>query len=299
MVLYVPPASPLASGSLGWTWIDPDGNEHDLTHETSPLLHVSRGSAGLGMPPVELVTEKLPTMPGGLVRYAQTRPLEINLPIQVRGTTFADLLGRVELLRSWFGTSSETSRTPGYLRVTRPQDDTQRQLACFYTGGLEGDLNDGGPTWAPLVVSLLAPDPYWTSVNDEEVVYGQSDLGTTLAVINSGDFDAYPVWTISGPASAITVTNLTTSKAFALTDNGGLSLAAASQLIVDTRPTSQRTDPQILHDGDSAVFDRLTPSSELWWLQPGQNNFTVAASGATGSTSVSLSWLPRYRGVLR
>ena len=293
MVLYVPPASPLASGSLGWAWIDPDGNEHDLTWETSPLLHVSRGSAGLGMPPVELVTEKLPTMPGGLVRYAQTRPLEINLPIQVRGTTFADLLGRVELLRSWFGTSSETSRTPGYLRVTRPQDDTQRQLACFYTGGLEGDLNDGGPTWAPLVVSLLAPDPYWTSVNDEEVVYGQSDIGTTLAVINSGDFDAYPVWTITGPASAITVTNLTTGKSFALTDNGGLSLAAASQLVVDTRPTSQRTEPQVLHDGDSAVFDRLTPSSELWWLQPGQNNFTVAASGTTGSTAVNLAWLPR------
>lgn len=299
MVLYVPPASPLASGSLGWAWVDPDGNEHDLTYETSPLLHVSKGSSGLGMPPVELVTEKLPTMPGGLVRYAQTRSLEIDLPIQVRGTTFADLLGRVELLRGWFGTSSETIRTPGYLRVTRPQDDTQRQLACFYAGGLEGDLDPGGPTWAPYVVSLLAPDPYWTSVNDEEVVYGQSDIGTTLAVINSGDFDAYPVWTITGPAAAITVTNVTTGQTFAFTDNGGLSLAAASQLIVDTRPTSQRTDPQVLHDGDSAVFDRLTPTSDLWWLRPGQNNLTITASGTTGSTAVSLRWLPRYRGVLR
>lgn len=299
MVFYVPPASALPSGTLAWALVDPDGIEHDLSQTTSPNLYVSRGTSGLGSPPVELVREKLPTLPGVVARYATTGALELDVPVSVHGSTPADLFGRVELLRRWLDTGGEQQLTPAYFRVRRPQDDAWRQIAVLYQGGLEGNMEPGSPTWAPYVVSLLAPDPYWTDLVDTEIVYDSGDFGISQAIINDGDFDAYPVWTITGPASAITITNQTTGEAFSLTDNGGLSIAAASQLVIDTRPSNLRPGGQVTHDGDTAIFDRLTPTSSLWHFTPGQNNFTLAASGATGSTAVHLAWLPRYRGVLR
>jgi hypothetical protein len=299
MPILVPPASSLPSGTLAWKLIDPDNNEHDLTPGTSPNLFVSKGSAGLGSPPVGLVAEKLPTLPGVIVRHATTNGLELDIPLQVTGSTFADLLARVEDLRGWLDTAAEDRMTPAYFAIRRPQDDIWRKIAVLYQGGLEGDMGEGTPTWAPLIVSLLAPDPYWTDETDTELTYDSGDVNVVQAIINSGDFNAYPVWTLVGPASAITISNQTTGESFAFTANGGLTMTAADTLIIDTRPSSQRTDPQVMLDGDSAVFDRLTATSSLWHFRPGQNNFTIAATGATGSTAILLSYVQRYRGVLR
>jgi len=295
---FIIPAATL-TGILRWDWVDPDGNVHDLTQATSPNLFVSRGTGGLGSPGVELVLEKLPTSAGSLLRYAKTKPLEITLPISLAATTFSGLLTAAETLRGWFDTGNERERTPGYLRITRPQDDAVRQIACYYTGGLDGDLNDGSPTWTPLVVSLTAPDPYWTDVEETTETYATADVGDDLSVINVGDFDAYPVWTITGPASAITLTNTTTGKRLALTAGTGLSVLSGELLTIDTRPASQRTALPITDADGLSYFDRLTAGSALWWLVPGQNHFEIEASGTDGTTEIELSWLPRYRGVLR
>lgn len=289
-----------ASGVLRFDWVDPTGTVRDLTWQTSPSLHVSAGAKGLGAPPVELVLDKLPSSAGSAHRYTQTGPAEIDLPIIARGDTFAALMATVESLREWFDTGNERAASVGYLRITRPHDDAVRQIACLYAGGLEGDLQQGGPQSAPLVVSLLAPDPYWTDTAPTENVYGQADLGDDLSILNLGDFDAYPIWTIQGPASAITITNTTTGKSLALTADGGLTLGAADALVIDTRPPSLRTNPQVYDPDDGTSFySKVAAGGALWWFTPGQNHFTIAASGATGGTSIVLQWLPRYRGALR
>ena len=297
MPIYVPPAAP--TGVLRWDWVDRAGVVHDFTHATSPERFVSRGTAGLGAAPVELVLEKLPFMAGSLLRYTQTRPLEIELPIVVSKTAMAALLTEIENLREWFDTGNEEDRDPGYLRVTRPQDDAVRQIACFYAGGLEGALQEGSPTYVPLVVSLVAPDPAWTDVEETEVTYDSGDIGATLGVINTGDYPAYPIWTIAGPASAITLTNLTTGKALPLTADGGIALLSTDVLTIDTRPSSQRTTLPIVDQDGISFYSKVAIGGALWHLAPGQNNFRIAASGTSGATSFGLRWLPRYRGVLR
>lgn len=302
MPIIVPSAS--ASGVLAWTWIDAGGTERDLTRATSPNLFVSRGARGLGSPPVELVTEKLPFAAGGLVRYTKTRPLEIDLPLYVGSDTFAGLIGAMDDLRDWFDTGSESSRTPGYLQITRP-DDSVRQIACYYAGGLEGDLSEGGPTWAPVVVSLLAPDPYWTDPDDTEVVYDNTDLAFVegappeQVLINPGQFDAYPVWTITGPASSIGINNATTGRGISLTANGGVTLGVGDSLTIDTRPASQRTALPVLDGDATSQFSKLTANSALWWLTPGENRFFIGVESIDTTTSVTLAYRPRYRGALR
>lgn len=134
-MLILVPVAPSASGTLRFDWLDPRGVLRDLTRETSPSLFVSRGSAGLGTPGVEPVLEKLPSTAGSIHRYTQTKPLEIDLPLSVHGTTMGDVLTAVENLRSWFDTGNERDRAPGYLRITRPSDDAVRQVACLYAAG--------------------------------------------------------------------------------------------------------------------------------------------------------------------
>ncbi len=299
MPLILEPASGPVVGTLKFEWLDPGGVLRDLTRETSANLFVSRGSAGLGAPGVELVSEKLPSTAGAIHRYTQTKPLEIDLPLSVHAASFASLMATMAELREWFDTGDERRRTPGYLRITRPQDGEERQIACLYAGGLEGDLNEGSPTWAPVVVSLVAPDPYWTDVTPTEAVYDQSDVGVPVAIINSGDFDAYPIWTLAGPGSAWSITNTTTGKSFALTADSGLTLVAGDELTIDTRPAGQRQNLQILSDDGVSMFSKVAAGGALWWLAPGSNTFIIAASGVTADTAIRLQWLPRYRGVLR
>jgi hypothetical protein len=297
--LILPASGTFATGLLKWEWLDPTGVLRNLTQATSPDLFVARGTRGLGSPPVELRLEKLPTTGGSIHRYTATQPLEIDLPIHIHGVSMASVLAATDTLRDWFDTGNERVRTPGYLRITRPQDDAVRQIACAYTGGLEGDLSEGGPNGALAVVSLVAPDPYWTDVDVTETVYLAANVGTPLGVINPGDFDAYPIWTIDGPASAIAITNTTTGKAFALTANGGLSLLVGDRLTIDTRPSSQRSTLPIMDTTGTSQFNRLSAGSALWWLAPGGNTFTIAATGTSVATAFTLQWLPRYRGVLR
>jgi len=301
MPVYLTPTSP--SGLLKYEWLDPSGVLRDLTRETSANVFVSRGSKGLGAPGVELVLEKLPFTAGSLVRYTQTRPLEIDLPLVVKAASMAALIPQVRSVRSWFDTGNEGERSPGYLRVTAP-DDVERQVACYYAGGLEGDLAEGGPPWTRYVVSLVAPDPHWTPFDATEVEYDENDIyylgaPAVLPVLNPGDFDAYPIWTITGPATDVTMRNATTGKSWALTGNGGLTLAAGDVLTVDTRPASQRTTRPITNADGFSLYDRVAAGGALWWLAPGTNNLTITASGTSGATVFGLSYLPRYRGALR
>jgi hypothetical protein len=289
------------AGDLRWEWVDPSGVVRDLTFGTSSQLFVSRGASGLGVPGVDLVTDKLPFAAGAIPRRINTRPLEIDLPIHVQAASFSGLLTSVETMRGWFNTGDETTRRPGYLRITRPQDDAVRQIACYYVGGLEGDLSRGVPTWAPLVVSLLAPDAYWTDITETSVAYAQADVGADLSVINVGHVDAYPIWTIHGPAHTMAITNTTAGKAFALQAGGapGLTLSAFDTLTVDTRPSNQRSTIQVYAQDGTSHYHWLTSNSSLWWLAAGQNHLRIDALGTTGATSFGLRWLPRYRGVLR
>src|SRR4051812_10082192 len=125
MPLIIPPL--VASGGLRYEWVDPGATVRDLTLQTSPNLFVSRGSINLGTAGSEIGDEKLPTAPGSVVRRISVPPSRIELPITILQDSLGDVLNVLDTLRSWFDTGDETRRTPGYLRITRP-DGTIRQF---------------------------------------------------------------------------------------------------------------------------------------------------------------------------
>lgn len=299
MPLILTPSGSPASGVLRWEWVDPTGVTRDLTGETSPNLFVMAWPSGLGVPPIAMTIEKLPMLGGGVARPAAIQPREIELPIHASAASLGALELLLDNVRAWFDTGDERRRAPGYLRVTRPSDDEVRRIACYYVGGLEGEADAESAFDVDLVVSLIAPDPAWTAADEIEATYTQADILAQQAILNLGDFDAYPIWTITGPASTIVLSNQTTNKAMVFTANGGLSLTTGEELTIDTRPPSLRSTLAVV-DGDGTPHsNKLAAQSALWHFVPGQNNFTVSAVGTSADTRFNLRWLPRYRGVLR
>lgn len=287
----IPPVS--ASGILRFNWVDPGGTTRDLTWQTSPRLFVARGGTGLGMAAVEFADDKIPYAGGSLLRHVNVPPRRIELPIVVREDSIGDLILTVDDLREWFGTADERVRTPGYLRVTRP-DGTIRKIAAYYAGGLDGDMGSGGVGWTQYVVSLYCPDPWPTADEDTVLTYTTADL-PTFSMINQGEIDAYPIWTITGPCAVASGANVTTSKSW----THAASLAAGESLTIDTRPASLRTTQQVYDDTGANRYSDLNPASALFWLAPGQNDLAATLTGTTSATEVELRYLARYRGLLR
>lgn len=299
----IPAATPV--GELRYEWLDPTGILRDLSWSTSPNLFVSRGTKGLGLSKVELSMDKLPGTPGSLLRHIKTSPREIELPIHISSNSITGLMNAINDLRNWFFTGDENLKTPGYLRVT-DTNGVVKQIACYYTEGLEGDMDVGGLDNAPIVIKLTAPDSFFTDIEETIIIYEEPALdyfhgaAPVQIIMNNGDIDAYPIWEIIGPGRDITITNLTTGKFFSLTASGGITLDIGESLIVDTRLGSARPGLQVYDDTGQNFFYKLTNTSDLWWLVPGENRFKVEMLDMNVADSeVHLSYLPSYRAVLR
>jgi hypothetical protein len=299
MPIYIPASSAALAGSIQWFIVSTDGVVHDLTWQVDRQIFVPKGTKGLGSADVELILEKLPFSPGSKLRYIRTSPKEINLPLVVSKPTLIEAMIAAENVRSWFYTGDERNSSPAFLRIKRPQDDVTRQIAVYYNGGLGGDLEEGSPTFIPYVIQLVAPDPTWTDMEPTELLYDDTDVGNVLVITNPGDYDAYPVWTIGGPITNVKINNLTTNKFIEFT-TGSLVVPLGEFIIIDTRPPTERTLLPVTDQDGISLYNLLTSSSSLeTWFSPGANQIQITASGTSASTTIALSYLPRYRGVLR
>lgn len=187
---------------------------------------------------------------------------------------------------------------PGTLTWTDINTRTLRQVV--YEGGLDGS-GDGNLLQRALVVSLVALDPWWygpaasqilstsaVSTFDAAISFDSVtpfDGGGTVAVPVSGDAEAYPVFTVTGPATTLTV------------GSGGYAWSIASALVsstdvlvVDHRPSSR--GPR--KNGGPVDWSLLTESSRLWPLAQGLTAVITGATGTSGSTSVVMSYEPRF-----
>lgn len=300
MPLYVPAQASLVNNIIKWYIVDRTGVVHDLTWQTSSEVFVPKGTKGLGTAKTELVLDKLPFAPGSILRYIKTQPLEINLPLVIHKPNILEAMIAAEQVRNWFYTGNERNKTPAYLRVTRPQDNTDRQIAVYYQGGLEGDLDEGSPVYIPYVISLIAPLPYWTDVEPIELSYDNTYLGDIITINNPGDFDGYPIITIGGPITNLVIANLTTGKQLSLTNNGGLTISASDFVSIDTRPAFIRNVLPITNQDGTSLYSYLSNDSSVeLWLQPGANQIRVSGTGGTSSTTISINYTPQYNGVLR
>lgn len=275
-------------------WIAPDGTEIQLTSDRE--LHFTLDSVtGWGAAPISLVADPHPRG-GTRVRHIQPQPRTITWPLRIRATT------HMELVAGWRDLATRFTQTrrlgPGLLRIMRP-DGTAREILAYYQAGFAGEPGQGH-TWDTAVLSLYCEDPYWRAVAPVSTLYSNgatvsyldpyltvspsSVLGATTAV-NAGDVEAWPAWTIVGPASQVQATNSTTGEAFTLS----ATLLAGETATISTDPPTVRGPA-----GQNWTGNLDWPSAVLWALQPGLNNVDFTVSGAAAGTQITLSYTPRY-----
>lgn len=278
------------------SWVEPDGTVTVLSDAAT--TRVSYEFSGRFMPPVAFIEDDVPQMDGGRLRDVRVRPRDVTVPVAVVGADQTEVRTTLRSILRKFN----PKRGDGKLRVTGP-DGTVRDLTCRYSQGLEIEERfEKFVGWQRAVVVLRAFDPYWYDTSATSATY---TLGTSTAffpffplvlnsdtvfgtqvVDNTGDVEAFPVWTVHGPCSSITLTNTTTGEVIDLP----VVLTNAQTVTIDTRPFRKT----VTRDDGTNLYGSLTTASALWDLPTGRSTITVSLPGATSESYVTLTYSRRW-----
>lgn len=275
--------------SFTLTWTDADGASTDLVR--SEGLLVTRGPIGLDAPPVDNVLGQFTATDGASLTSRRRTPRQVILPFHLEHGTRVQT--RVAQLARMLQGPGELTWTDG--------TSSRKLRRVIYEAGLSGDLSAASsPTWRRAVVSLLALDPWWygesTSVPlsiaaatafDAAIPFDDAipfDGGASTSITVDGDADAFPVVTVVGPVSALTVSNGVQAWQLAA------AVASGATIEVDSRPTSR--GPRVL--GGETDWSLLTEGSRLWTLPAGSASIVANATGTSGATSITAQWESRW-----
>ena len=115
-----------------------------------------------------------------------------------------------------------------------------------------------------------------------------SQIAVDATVSNTGDVEAWPVFTIQGPGSQITLQNLTTGK---FTTFNTLQLTTGQIVVIDTRPGAKTVTLNYSND----MFSDLSDFSALWPLAVGNNAVRLTMSGAVnGASQLTMNFRKKY-----
>jgi hypothetical protein len=286
------------------SYIDPDNNVWNLSD-----LSLSKGyvcSAISGIEGLPTLMQTFPLLDGTAIPNVYVpQPGSIILAILIERAATDNPMDYYNLLdavvRAFVMRRNELP-APGYIQVQRP-DGSVRQIAVYTTSGLntpEVGISDH----SVYTLTLQTPDPFWTDVVQQELIYtlntaagilpllpvqfaGNSIIGTPL-IINVGTALSYPTWTITGPGQP-TITNNTTDLSWSL----NTPIPSGQTVQVVTKPGQQLA---VNVTTGVSVWDQLVLSSlrSLWPLVGGSNQVTISMSGATAGTSVELQWVNRW-----
>lgn len=276
------------------SYIDPDGGVWPLSAPELGWATLDDVS-GLGPAPVELVTDPHPRG-GERVRHTQPLSRVITWPVAVWGDSHLEFLGRWRALSRAF--SMTRRKGPGRLRVSRP-DGSAREILVHFQGGFEG-VPGMGYTDDVAIISLFCEDPYWRAVNPLSIRYTAGTVRPFLnpfpslssgrvfgdaQATNPGEIEAWPEWTLTGPATGLFAENVTTGEAFELT----YPLTAGQTIRIATE-TGEVWGPS----GQPLTWALDWPGAVLWGLDPGLNDVRFVVADAALGAAIDLAYSPRF-----
>lgn len=275
--------------SFTLTWTDADGATTDLVR--SQGLLIERGPIGLDTPPVDNILSPFIVGDGSALTNRRRTPRQIILPFHLEhGTRVQTRVAQLARMLQGPGTLTWSDAT-----------NTRTLKRVIYDAGLGGDLSKpASPVWRKAIVSLLALDPWWygptesqsltiaaPTAFDAAIPFDSAipfDGGASSSISIDGDAEAYPVFTVTGPADTLVVTDGVLAWQLAA------ALGAGQTLIVDTRPGTR--GPRL--STGSVDWSLLTGASRLWSLSTSTTSITASVTGSTGATSVIVQWEPRW-----
>jgi len=280
------------------SFTDPAGAVTTLTDWERGWV-VQPGAKGLDMPGYAIAQDESPGIDGYEVRQVRAQGKTITIPVAFWAN---DSRAAYKARRRTFIRSLNPKRGQGTLTLTEP-DGATRSIGVLYTDGMEGDesLDAAGARWCITALVFAVPSPYWTGSEVTTtwktdvggdffpflpLTVGDSQVLGAVTVDNDGDDNAFPVWTINGPATSVTLSNITTGQTLVLTRT----ITGADTIVIDTRERRQTA----LLNGTTNLWPDLSTDSTMWPLEPDTNQLTLTVAGSTAETSVRMTYQPRY-----
>jgi Phage tail protein len=289
------------------TYIDPDGEEWNLSDISMANGYACAGIAGIEGVPVQMQTTPLLDgtaytnfyipQPGSIVlAVAISRPS--SQPGPDDENNYYNLLDKVVHA---FYHRRNMAPASGQITIQRP-DGTVRQIEVYTTSGI--NTPEVGVHNTLYTFTLQTPDPFWYNTDVQQLLFSISNAtgilpllpirfasGSVIGsanVLNTGGESTYPVWTITGPGTP-TLTNNTTGRSFALS----APISAGHIVQIVTQPGKQSV---VDTTTGTNIWDSLVISSprDLWPLVPGNNSINIGMSGSTLATTIGLSWRNRW-----
>lgn len=228
-------------------WTGSDGIRRNLTDWRSGVFVMQEGIEGLSMPPHVAWTSASPAQHGQRFRGFKVSPRPCAWITHVYAQSS----------RAWLAADSDFwgSLHPGEYGTWEVSTEAgTRKLRCRYNGdGTDSYGRDPGRQgWASYDIPLIADDPFWYGAQ-VNATWGTASLvdfnqwvdGVQLGALSSanrlenavmanpGDVEAWPVWSIDGPCTSVTV-GLT-----GRTVTAPISLLADDVLVINTDPNVQ------------------------------------------------------------
>lgn len=178
--------------------------------------------------------------------------------------------------------------TLGILKLVRGHGLPDLQLRAVPVG-CTIPLLPGGSGVLPFDVEWHCPYPFWSTVTPDTVDVPTRNV--SVDVTNEGDGASPPLILIYGPAVTVTVTNVTTGKAFRITG----AIPAGQHVEVDC---ARKTVVLVNGAARSNWSAHLARGFQGFWpLVPGVNAIKWDRVSTTGVPDVTVTFASIYRGV--
>jgi hypothetical protein len=246
---------------------------------------------GFGIPPT-LVRIDESARDGGIHRYTRRGVRNIDMPVTVLGTSASDVETKLRRL------ARLTQDTSGPTILTAIRSGGNLTMPVHYVGGAELEYggDSGGKTWAKLVLSFQAPQPYWESATQQSFTVTSGNTGRGLLpqlsklrvsssqalgiinVNNTSDVPVFPSFEIVGPVEGLEVTL------------GGQGWRFTENVTTGDIYTVNHEDSTVTGIGGVNRYDILAASPKFFAFPPGVSTVLVTGTNADLNTLIRCTY---------
>lgn len=265
-------------------------NGDSITFDNSTYV-LNPNLVGFGIPPTSVRIDESARY-GGIHRYSRRGVRNVDMPVTVLGTSATDVETKLRRL------AKLTQDTSGPTTLTALRDDGDLTLELHYVGGAEleygGDM--GGYSWAKLMLSFQAPNPYWQSADTESFTVTSGNTGRGLLpqltklrvsssqaiglinVTNTSDVPVYPRFQITGPVNDLEVS--LNGEGWSFTEN----VVTGDIFVVDHEAAT------VTGLAGTNRYDILDTAPKFFAFPPGTSSVLVTGTSATADTVIECEY---------
>jgi hypothetical protein len=265
--------------------------------ETGRGVQATSGVTGLGLPPIQTQWSE-GAGNGATYRGARIRPRDIDIPIHILGADHDHLTALI----SEFAKTVTGGCTLRWIEESGVSWKTDVRLVGGGTYVFGKDTI--GKRELNTVVTFRAGDPFWTGSSSEQLRVAQTvtadpfianflnlPLATSqtfgdVTMTNTGDADAYPVWSVRGPGDFEAIRS--DGKSFKFADV----LTTTETLVIDTKAATVL----VYTDGNPTPangYGSMDAAPKFWTVPPGTTIAEVLMDSSTTASTITAVWNPR------